>query len=287
MKTILVLTDFSENATHAATSAALLGAKLHSNLLLFHNYQSLPVTPFYAGGAMVANEPEWFGEESKKRLLELEKNLEPIFETLGEDDIKPVVRSQSDEGSLVENIKLIINKKEVELIVMGSRTKDPVDHFFFGSETTSVIHHAKCPVLIIPPKNNITGLNRIVFATDYDNADCDAIHYLIKLGKLFDTEIEIIHVLEDGDRTTAKTEKETAFREHVAKLKYPKITYRKIIGKDVVKRLNRLCKETGTGLLAMVHQHHYLFVRMLKHSVTKEVMIDQNIPLMVFPSIGQ
>ncbi|WP_295672673.1 universal stress protein [uncultured Mucilaginibacter sp.] len=285
MKTILVLTDFSENATHAAASAVLLGAKLRTNLLLFHNYQSLPVTPFYAGGAMVAEEPDWFAEESKKHLAELEKNLDPVLETVDEDDIKPHIHSESNEGNLVENIKLITGKKDIELIVMGSRTKDPIDHFFFGSETTSVIHHAKSPVLIIPPNNDLSNLNKIVFATDFDKADFDAIQYLIKIGKVFDTEIEVIHVVEPGDTTAVKTAKETLFREHVAKLKYPKITYRKIIGKDVVKRLNRLCKETGTGLLAMVHQHHYLFVRMLKHSVTKEIMIDQNIPLMVFPSI--
>jgi len=285
MKTILVLTDFSENATHAATSAVLLGSKLRTNILLFHNYQSLPVTPFYAGGAMVAEEPDWFADESKKHLAELENKLEPLLETLNEDDIKPHIHSESNEGSLVENIKSICKQRELELIVMGSRTKDPIDHFFFGSETTSVIHHAKCPVLIIPQKNDLNNLNRIVFATDFDKADFDAINYLIKIGKLFDTDIEIIHVVEPGDTTSVKSEKETIFREHVAHLKYPKITYRKIIGKDVVKRLNRLCKETGTGLLAMVHQHHYLFVRMLKHSITKEIMIDQNIPLMVFPSV--
>jgi len=285
MKTILVLTDFSENATHAAASAVLLGGKLRANIMLFHNYQSLPVTPFYAGGAMVSGEPEWFADESKKQLAELEQKLEPLVETLDEEDMQPHIHSQSDEGSLVENIKSITDRRDIELIVMGSRTKDPIDHFFFGSETTSVIHHAKCPVLIIPPKNNLSNLNRIVFATDFDKADFNAIHYLIKIGKLFDTEIEIIHVVEPGDTTMVKTEKESLFREHVAHLKYPKITYRKIVGNDVVKRLNRLCKETGTGLLAMVHQHHYLFVRMLKHSITKEVMIDQNIPLMVFPSV--
>lgn len=285
MKTILVLTDFSENATHAAASAVLLGAKLRANILLFHNYQSLPVTPFYAGGAMVAGESEWFADESKKHLAELQQKLEPLIETLDEDDMQPHIYSQSDEGNLVENIKSLNNKKDIELIVMGSRSRDPIDHFFFGSETTSVIHQAKCPVLIIPPKNDLHNLNKIVFATDFDKGDFDAINYLIKIGKLFDTEIEIIHVVEPGDTTQVKTEKETIFREHVAHLKYPKIAYRKIIGNDVVKRLNRLCKETGTGLLAMVHQHHYLFVRMLKHSITKEMIIDQNLPLMVFPSM--
>jgi len=285
MKNILVLTDFSVNATHAAKSAVLLGAKLRANILLFHNYQSLPVTPFYAGGAIAAHEPDYFAEESKKHLVELEQYLEPLLETLDEEDMLPHIYSQSNEGGLVENIRAITTKKDIELIVMGAGTKDPVDHFFFGSETTSVIHHAKCPVLIIPPKNDLHHLNKIVFATDFDKADFDAINYLIKIGKLFDTEIEIIHVVEPGDTSQVKTEKETIFREHVAKLKYPKITYRKIIGNDVVKRLNRLCKETGTGLLAMVHQHHYLFVRMLKHSITKEVIIDQNLPLLVFPSI--
>jgi nucleotide-binding universal stress UspA family protein len=50
MKTILILTDFSENSAHAAKAAVNLAEKMHANMLLFHNYQVLPVTANYGAG---------------------------------------------------------------------------------------------------------------------------------------------------------------------------------------------------------------------------------------------
>ena len=45
MKKILVLTDFSENASRAASSAIFLASKVHASVLLFHTFirQAVPV----------------------------------------------------------------------------------------------------------------------------------------------------------------------------------------------------------------------------------------------------
>jgi len=285
MKNILVLTDFSENAENAARNAVLFGGKLHANLLLFHNFQGMPVTPIFAGGGLVSDGlPAWLEEESKERLEALEKNLDAVKDQLDEDDRVPTIHSQSNEGNLVENIRFISLKKDIELIVMGSRAKDPLDHFFFGSETYSVIEHADCPVLIIPPGTTLAGLNRIMFATDFEQADMAAIKYLINVGKLFDCDLEIIHVQRPDEPKTGKSEKEMLFKEELWKLKYPKVTYLKISGDDVVKRLNNLYKKTGMGLLAMVHRHRSVFARILANSTTREILANQNIPIIVFPS---
>jgi len=284
MKNILVLTDFSENASHAAESAVVLAGKMHANLLLFHNFQGFPVTPFYAGGALVVDEPAWITEESKNNLNQLEKRLDPIADELDEDDRRPTIRCECNEGNLAENIKFIAAKKEIELMVMGARTEDPIDHFFFGSDTQSVIQNAPCPVLVIPEKNEIKSLNKIVFATNFDRADVEAVQYLVKLGKLFDCDIEIVHVVKDEEKKAGKNEKEILFKEQVGKLKYPKLNYHRENGNDVVRRLNYLCKKNGLGLLAVVHHHNSLFVRMLRHSLTKEILVKQNLPLLVFPS---
>jgi nucleotide-binding universal stress UspA family protein len=284
MKNILVLTDFSENASHAAESAMVIAGKLHANLLLFHNYQGFPVTPLYAGGGLAIDEPDWLTEESKDNLTELENRLDPIAAQLDEDDRRPTIRLECNEGNLAENIKFIAAKKEIELVVMGARTEDPVDHFFFGSDTQSVIRTAPCPVLVIPAASDIKSLNKIVFATNFDQTDINAVHYLIKLGKLFDCEIEIVHVVKDEDRKAGKNEKEILFKEQVGKLKYPKLNYHRENGNDIVRRLNFLCKKTGSGLLTVVHRRHSLFVKVLRHSVTKEMLVKQNLPLLVFPS---
>jgi nucleotide-binding universal stress UspA family protein len=56
MKTILALTDFSDNSSNAANSAVLLAGKLHANVLLYHNYETIPVASTFSGGPYVEEE---------------------------------------------------------------------------------------------------------------------------------------------------------------------------------------------------------------------------------------
>jgi hypothetical protein len=64
MKTILVLTDFSKNATLAAAEALTLGGKLHADLLLFNTYITYPTAASYAGA-------DWLAEEFAERQTQM------------------------------------------------------------------------------------------------------------------------------------------------------------------------------------------------------------------------
>lgn len=284
MKTILVLTDFSEHATHAAKSAVMLSEKLHTNLLLLHNIIGIPVTPYYLGGGFAAEEASWLVTEGKENLQKLTEYLEPVIASIDPLQRKPVVHTQLIEGSLGENIRAICNQKNIEMIVIGAKTGSAFDHFLSGSDTLSVIGHANCPVLVVPLETGLKKLKKVVFATDYNEADIDALHYLVKLGKLFDFQLEIVHVSLIGKKEEPDEEKEMHFVSKIARLNYPKKLYKDIRGKDVIERLNHLCEETKPDLLALVHYPHSFFSRLLQDSHTKEALNSQQVPLLVFPS---
>ncbi|WP_370362887.1 hypothetical protein [Mucilaginibacter flavidus] len=71
---------------------------------------------------------------------------------------------------------------------MGGSSNSNLEHLFFGNDTMDVIDHTLCPVLIIPPKAEFT------LATAFELSDINAINYLVKLGKIFDFQLEIAHV---------------------------------------------------------------------------------------------
>jgi nucleotide-binding universal stress UspA family protein len=284
MKTILILTDFSENSAHAAKAAVNLAEKMHANMLLFHNYQVLPVTANYGAGPWAVDEGKWIKDESNKNLAELEKDLTKLSKHIAPGDHKPTINCTSDEGDLGDNVKGLLGQKNIELIVMGARSDNAVDHVFFGSEINTVLRYATCPVLILPLKDVLKKLNPVTFATDFDEADIDAIHYLVKLGKLFNYELDIVHVHQPDDLVIANTEKKNTFLTQVSGLKYPHVNYHEIQGKDVVHRLNRYCEEKGTAVLAMVNRRHSFFTRLFQQSSTKKALADQTTTLMIFPS---
>lgn len=282
MKTILVLTDFSDNATHAAHSAIMFGQRLGADILLLNDLASIPVTPNYIGGGFVAEEAGWLADESSKHIQELTAQLEKVISLPGHAKHKPEVRHLITEGDLGENIRAVSEQQQIGLIIMGGKTGGVFDHLFSGNDTKSVIENAGCPVLVIPPQGDFKKLKKVVFATDFNESDVEAVRYLAGLGKIFDLQLEIVHVSEFGKQELMDDQKELAFVSQVAKIKYPKIMYRDVRGKEVIARLHRLCEETGADMLALVHYPQSFFSRLLQTSHTEKALDRQELPLLVF-----
>ncbi|MGZ3757248.1 MAG: universal stress protein [Mucilaginibacter sp.] len=283
MKTLLVLTDFSDNATTAAKSAVKLGQMLHANILLFNNYVSIPVTPYVFGGGVVAEEANWMIDESREKLHKMAKTLETEIFADGTRPFNPAVHYENTEGNLGENVAELINSNQIEMVVMGAKTGGVVDHILTGSDTVSVIEHTTRPVLVIPPGVSIEHLQNVVFATDFSKEDMKAVKYLVKLGKQLDFKLKVIHVCLLGEKHLISSEEETNFRKQLADIDFP-ITYEEVRGEDVVERLNVLCTDTGTDVMALMHYQHSFFARLILSSTTKKALYHQKVPLLVIPS---
>jgi nucleotide-binding universal stress UspA family protein len=284
MKNILVLTDFSENASHSAEWGIILSRKLQANIILYNTFLTAVVVPNYSGGPLATDELIELQDESKRKLKKLANQLHAIIDKADPADYKPVVQCLLGEGSLGNNIREIIDAKDIELIVMGAPTESTMERILLGSSVSDVIEKTNCPALVVPQNADLKKLHRIVFATDFSEADIKAVRYLVMLGKLFNYELEIIHVDVPGTKGVHTREEEIGFIEQIAQLKYPRITYRDIRGKDVVDRLNRICTERETDVLALMHHQHSFFSRLFQKSTTKMALAKQKIPLLIFSS---
>lgn len=259
---------------------------MNTNLALLNTYSNLPVESGYAdyaGGPWVINNFIEWEKEHTDELNELAASLEPFISELGPGENKPVVLCKCSEGGLANAAMTITENNEVEMIVMGARAGSALDHALTGSDTSTIINNATRPVLIIPPTHDLKRLKRVVFATDHKEADIKAIHYLVKLAKLFGFHLDIVHVHHPGEHSDADADKEMLLLE-LEKLRYPAITFKEIGGTDVVRRLNVYCKETHTDLLTMVHYHNSFFARLFKQSASEEALTGQTLPLLIFPA---
>ncbi|MES2374928.1 MAG: universal stress protein [Bacteroidota bacterium] len=283
MKTLLILTDLSENAEHAAKSAMVLSQNLHANILLYNSCLMVPVAPYYAQGVLVAENDMWWQSVSKQRLEELAELLEPEYSHAA-GQFSPTIDIQCGEGNLGENITRIIKNQDIELIVMGAKTGGTFDHILYGSDTNSVIKHTMRPVLVIPQSSDLKSIKKVTFATDFSDGDVTAIHYLVKLGKVLHFSLEIVHVSVFGENDSRNDDSGKAFVAQVVKLKYPDIIYKDVRGKDVINRLNHHCAESCSDVLAMVHHQGSFFSGLLHQSTTKEALSCQKIPLLIIPS---
>lgn len=282
MKTILVLTDFSNNALKAAETAVILAGRMHANVLVLHSDNSLPLIPYYEGAPVITENITWEIVQ-KEQLGKLITHLKNFAYSNDQQHFNFKINSRLMIGELWVNVQEILKEKTIELIVIGARAGSKVDHVLFGSDTSSLIEHVDRPILIVPQNYNSTRLDRVIFATNYNETDIYAINYLFKLGKRLQYQLEIVHVSLYGDKKSLKNETIRGYINELSEKKYPAVLFGDIKGKRLLPRLIKQCQERETDLLALSHQHHSYFMRMLKEGTVMMSINQQKIPLLIFP----
>lgn len=280
MEKLLVLTDFTTNAAHAAAAAVQLCGKLNMDLLLYHSVQYIPIVPDYGYGSTVTETPVPLFKDSKEQLAAEAERLNLLASTTS--GYKPEVRYFSGEGSIGENIRELSGQSDIRFLIMGGRSSSALDHLLNGSETTTVIRVAKKPVLIIPETARLDLVKKVCFTTNFASADIPAIHFLLGLAQVPEFQLEIVHVLLPQDMST-KIQPELTFRDYLEKLDNPAISFRQLSGDHIGSRLEAHCRETGVDLLAMTHGRHSRLSRVFGHSESEAAIARHDLAVMIFP----
>ncbi|GAB3915864.1 universal stress protein [Mucilaginibacter boryungensis] len=278
MKKILVLTDLSDNAAHAAKTAMNLAAKLNCEVLLYHAMTSIPIVPNYAGGAFVTETVSIFAEESNEKLKLLADELQ-AGSTMGVQ-----ITIKNGEGGLGENVKELIRDNDIELIVMGAPAGGVWDHLLTGSETRAVIRNTDRPVLFIPAERDTKSLLRLVLATDYNETDLCALRYLSKWVADYHCLLDIVHIQVGDDAALWRPEQKQVFEIYLTGLNYAGICCHDLRGNDPLSRLNRFCEDKKVDVLAMVNYHNDFFSKLLGTSQTFKALHHLQLPILVFPA---
>lgn len=278
MKTILLLTDFSPNATAAAEAALLLAQRLRLNLLLFNSYmRHLELPASLSAG--------WDVEEFSARHHHSKLNMETLtegLEALSQQDAsayQPVISSVLNDEDLGISLEELTRQYPIAIVIIGAMTgKD--NGYIHEANINSVINVAKRPVCIIPEKTDLLQLRKIIFATNFNEADIPALHFLMMLGHALNYQIDVVHI-ETGE------EKEPddmclRFEEQLLKINYTGLSYKKITTKNIPDGLSELCSREN-ALLGLVHRHLSFFTRLFEKSITKRETVQQDFPLIIFP----
>lgn len=140
---ILVTTDFSDQALPGVQQAAALARKLGSELLmLFVVEDHLP--PLLGGVT----------EDERQEILE--KHREHAAKKLKEYASEHLAGTKFEAVTVIgvapQEIVHRAEKLPADLIVMSSRGYGPLRQLLLGSTAERVLHHAHCPVLLVPSK---------------------------------------------------------------------------------------------------------------------------------------
>jgi nucleotide-binding universal stress UspA family protein len=286
MKTIIALTDFSPNATHAAHFALKLAKNLKSNLLLCNAYL-LPTgipSPYTIGWPM--EEYNMLADESADMLGLLKDQLEAWEPTLEiNNGFTPQISVNSSFGNLCSVIESLASTNDISMVVSGIHDKDALSTFLQGNNMKNMISDLRFPLLIVPSGAGFADINRIAFATDLTTTkdDVQAIKSLNKLIEPLQAEILLTTVNDKENYPVLNEQFMDEILHSIALKNKTNLNTTRVLRSDNIEQgLIKLCKEEDVNLLVMVHHHFNLLKRFFKGSHTLEMAENIHIPLLIF-----
>lgn len=258
MKTILIPTDFSETANHAAAYAMLLAARLKTDVALCE-----------VADGLISDQ--------------LETTAHNLCSENCQGDFKPLIRTVCLTGEVVPAITELAAAERTPLIVMGAsgagRSQD-----LLGSNSREMIDAAKTPLLMIPAHSKLQLPKTIAFATDLHAKDIPIAYSVATFARDMGADLLIIHIDRDGyDHETRKEKFDNFCVELKKEVSYPNIQYRCIRDTEIAHGLEMLAQNGAADMLAMSHGRHVLLDDWLGGSHTHKVASKINVPLLIYP----
>jgi nucleotide-binding universal stress UspA family protein len=262
MKRILYAADYSENGISAFQYAINLSEKLKAGLFALHVFNKDRAEP---------------AEGQYQKLVDFCK--EHYDGDLNKADINFDV---VEDKSIINGIITKANKINAHLIITGSKSKTTVKKLLLGNTVESLIVKSPCPILTIPSSLEIKKINTIVYASDFEGKDLNAIYYLVKLVKPDHPAIRIVHI---SRRKEYKGDEQMRwFMELLEeKIAYPNIDAEVVFADNIFNSLKTYLAHKNADMLVMLERDSKGLMKKLFHDdLVKKMESLGNIPLLSF-----
>lgn len=275
MNNILCPIDFSEASIHALEFAADIGAHEKGKLTLLNIFtptdfnkilKSIHVDADYDKLLSVANQ----------KLEVLSKEIMHLSGKEGLQECRHLLRS----GEIVSIVAEVANAEKFDLIVIGTTGTSAFKKKYIGDNATSIIKHAKCSVMCIPESHNFHGINRIVYASDYQEEDKIAVQQVVQLASAMNAELKIVHI-SHHNHTIDKAMYDSFVTELSGFINYDRTTFDRLIFDHVSEGLDQYAKEIGADLLILLDKKLTKVEHLLHRSLTDHIDKFADYPLLI------
>jgi len=155
IKSILLATDLSDNATEAFKHAVMLSRTDNAKIYLLHVIGEVDTSVRTYVAAVMGEgnlaQLETVHEETAR------ENIRKVIDDFTQkeladnpEDFKRIAGIEIEHGRPEAKIVETADKLDVDLIVMATHSKGAIEHTFLGSVTEKVLRITKRPVYVIP-----------------------------------------------------------------------------------------------------------------------------------------
>ena len=270
-------TDFSTNAEHALSFAAEIAHKTGAKLTLFHAIQdpvhSAPSAMDFTAGSETSRE-----EKTRKANARFDKLINDLKQHKKYQDLK--IATLLESGQPTACLLNQIAQDQPDLVVMGTQGSTSNRNAILGSVTAKIVQKSEVPVLAVPNESTLDTFKRILFTTDYNDYDLDALEQTIEFAQLFKTPVDILHIAEQDNLESA-----IKFRGMQSlvndRFDTSNIEFHKIFEHDFFPGIADYVTEHPVSLVVMVRYKKSFWERLAQRNHSKEMAFYSKVPLLM------
>lgn len=277
MKTILLPTDFSENAWNAIKYALKFFEESTCTFYLLHvntlSYAMAKDTLYVDTGDFIENT---YTKSSKLQLRKIMKRISQEF---------PVTKNHqfftlTDYNFFIDSIRKHVDEKNIDMIIMGTKGATGLKKLIIGSNAADVIKKVKCTTLIVPENATFTNLNEIAFPTDYFlTYGVDLLKPLYEIMETQHSSLRVLHITHKSEKlSVSQQDNKDLLQDYFNNFE---VSFHKLTNKKVEDAVECFVQSRDVKMITMVAKNLNYFQQILFHSKVEDISYHTNIPFLV------
>lgn len=274
MKTnVLLPTDFSDNAWSAAVYALHLYKDVECQFYFLHSTKMTASTMSNFSNKLL----RVMSDNALKELNELKSMAEKSNANANHEF--DIILSSNDLQSAIDTV---IDNRDIDLIVMGTKGTSGAKGFLLGSNTVRIIKKIKnCPILIVPEEFDFIEPAQIAFPTDFNRFYGEELLPIKRLAELYNSKIRILHINEEEKLTQIQEYNLEMLKNY---LKNHKCSFHWMPDyASKTQEINDFIDELNINILVMINYKHSLIESIVKEPIIKKIGFEPKVPVLTIP----
>jgi nucleotide-binding universal stress UspA family protein len=180
----------------------------------------------------------------------------------------------------IEAIENVVEEKDIEMIVMGTKGETKSRSIAFGGIAIYVMEKVRnCPVIVVPQKAKQTLPKEIVFPTSYKTQfKRRELNYLIDIAKKCNATIAVLHISEEDKLDANQIEHKKILEEYFEDIS---CSFHSLSHYSVVTAVNMFVESRGSDMVAFINKKHAFFGSVFTEPMVKGIGFHSKVPILV------
>ena len=270
--TIIVPTDFSENARFAANYACELAESKGHNIHLLHCYTSSSIGENKGEGT---NNPTLLADQ---KIQELQTQLLKSHPDLH-------ISIECSRSLIIDKLTELSQSGKYALIVMGASGASKLQPLYYGGTTVAVASKSEVPVIVIPNQSFSFKIDHVALLTNFKSEELDTLKEFQEIIAI-PNDLTLIHVYKENQKPENVKEDLDSWAYNIREMGSINqvSTITEAINKEDVELdsvpevVAKVIAEANPQIVLITPSRKTFFERLFRSSVSKEIALELSKP---------